>query len=821
MLILGYVPSVRVTRLRTTSLKNFIDDVRDEKTRASGIVKKIRYQAIDIDEKSKKNLKENLPAICTGHFSGGDKRLSRFRYAEAIIIDIDHITPDKKACTLPDDPLDIHELKMKAREESTWIGKHCQLLFRSPSGDGVKMLFLFNNKVETPQHFRAVWEMIADKIIEEWGITPDKACKDPTRLCFYSYDPAIYVNEKATPVDVAIAKTRDNQELNSRNTASIKLRPGQEQGFLEMIKGVKVRHYPEFRDIMSAASRLGKKFLSYAYDVLYDANKDHLSEQTATALQDKEKYIRSFLTPHERVPLQIIPHTFLRQGGKIEKTGKSSTRPMFNLSDRYAEIIQEMNRRYASYQNGESVIIFPWRKTKYNIIQSKHLTEAPGAMHVVAKRTHLKADLANKRIRYIAENGNIISREVFDIWWNSPQRRRCEKIVCLPRDAEYSADPLVYNLWQGFNVRPEILSTVTEYDARPILEFIYNVIANRKQNIYDYIINWTAEMIQNPTPRKPGICLGLIGAPGTGKGTFAEILHDLIGMRHTQRTEDMKGDILDNFNALTEGKLLIILNEAFYQHDRRLIESFKGKITETTKVIQPKYVSKYNIPDIARYLILTNHEHVVHLDKNDRRFFLTEVSSSRKEDKKYFASLRRYVAAKGREAFYKYLMQYNVNYERLNTSDVQTSAMLFNKRASFDTFDRWLSSVIFDAKITYPSGNSKQVVSLEPKNTVTIGMDDLYKSYSSHSSSSGRKTAFLEYEFVSRMMRVFQDAGLSWKIIHNTRGMESLVVPSYIELLKHLPMYSPSTRDERIQSIQEREKDEDRKNTYPTGDLPF
>lgn len=65
------------------------------------------------------------------------------------------------------------------------------LLFRSPSGDGLKWIIEIN-RGQTPHsdYFQA----IASYITKAYGIEPDKSDKDIARACFLPHDPSAYIN---------------------------------------------------------------------------------------------------------------------------------------------------------------------------------------------------------------------------------------------------------------------------------------------------------------------------------------------------------------------------------------------------------------------------------------------------------------------------------------------------------------------------------------------------------------------------------------------------------------------------------------------------
>ena len=71
-----------------------------------------------------------------------------------------------------------------------------QLLFRSPSGDGIKWIIPVN-LAEMPHedYFHAVSAYC--KVT--YGYEPDRSCKDVSRACFLPYDPDVYINPELLP----------------------------------------------------------------------------------------------------------------------------------------------------------------------------------------------------------------------------------------------------------------------------------------------------------------------------------------------------------------------------------------------------------------------------------------------------------------------------------------------------------------------------------------------------------------------------------------------------------------------------------------------
>ncbi|HPW96774.1 MAG TPA: BT4734/BF3469 family protein [Paludibacteraceae bacterium] len=72
-----------------------------------------------------------------------------------------------------------------------------QLLFRSPSGDGLKWVIEIDIS-QTPHadYFRAV----ANYLFQTYGVEADKSGKDISRACFLPHDPNCFINPKISKV---------------------------------------------------------------------------------------------------------------------------------------------------------------------------------------------------------------------------------------------------------------------------------------------------------------------------------------------------------------------------------------------------------------------------------------------------------------------------------------------------------------------------------------------------------------------------------------------------------------------------------------------
>ena len=71
-----------------------------------------------------------------------------------------------------------------------------QLMFRSPSGDGIKWVIPIDTGKATHEEY---FDGILWYCHETYGITPDGQCRDVGRACFLPYDPNAYLNDALKP----------------------------------------------------------------------------------------------------------------------------------------------------------------------------------------------------------------------------------------------------------------------------------------------------------------------------------------------------------------------------------------------------------------------------------------------------------------------------------------------------------------------------------------------------------------------------------------------------------------------------------------------
>jgi hypothetical protein len=160
------------------SIPVILDEIRTGKYKP-GIIY-LRKSLAENKTEAYNKAKKSLPAFTpSGKFIGGRKLEFLADYSSCIILDIDKLTASELQ----------NAKNLAAQSEFTYAS------FISPSGNGLKILVKINsdkaNHKETFLKVQAHYEAILKLEI-------DKSGKDVTRLCFYSWDENLYINENAS-----------------------------------------------------------------------------------------------------------------------------------------------------------------------------------------------------------------------------------------------------------------------------------------------------------------------------------------------------------------------------------------------------------------------------------------------------------------------------------------------------------------------------------------------------------------------------------------------------------------------------------------------
>lgn len=162
--------------VRSNLLKSTIDLIRSTESK---------------EEKDKLKLK--LPAVTFSAIMRSGHKISEIiEHTGLIQMDFDEISDDE-----------IEKFTIWLKED-----KYTYILFKSPSGRPKVIVKIPPDLTKHKRYFEALFEYYKAK----YRLIADKSCKDPSRLCFLSYDPDIYVNQDAPVFTSIIQKKKTKPE---------------------------------------------------------------------------------------------------------------------------------------------------------------------------------------------------------------------------------------------------------------------------------------------------------------------------------------------------------------------------------------------------------------------------------------------------------------------------------------------------------------------------------------------------------------------------------------------------------------------------------
>ncbi|MCO5236643.1 MAG: CRISPR-associated primase-polymerase type B [Chitinophagaceae bacterium] len=151
-----------------------------------------RLQAIRmIDLNQYRKLKTALPYLVCAQFQPRVRKKENFVFTERFIVDIDHLSEFDR---------DREQLREQLKSDP-----RVELLFSSPGGDGLKLLFVLKERISDSGYYALFYKSFCLKFAETYHLAGavDTKTNDVSRCCFVSYDPEAWYNPGAEKTDAS------------------------------------------------------------------------------------------------------------------------------------------------------------------------------------------------------------------------------------------------------------------------------------------------------------------------------------------------------------------------------------------------------------------------------------------------------------------------------------------------------------------------------------------------------------------------------------------------------------------------------------------
>ena len=202
----------------------------------------------------------------------------------------------------------------------------------------------------------------------------------------------------------------------------------------------------------------------------------------------------------------------------------------------------------------------------------------------------------------------------------------------------HSDDPQVFSYFRGYDYNQ--LEEVKMEIIQPFLDHIREVIANKNEEVYKYILIWIASILQRPA-FKTETALVILGHQGTGKNKFFTDIICKLMARYANENVSSIESIVGKFNAVLENKKLLVLNELQSIDANKYLNSdaLKSVITDKSININQKNEPERLCENVANLILVSNNNIPIKVEGTDRRYMITKTSDIHRGDFDYFAKL--------------------------------------------------------------------------------------------------------------------------------------------------------------------------------------
>jgi hypothetical protein len=357
--------------------------------------------------------------------------------------------------------------------------------------------------------------------------------------------------------------------------------------------------------------------------------------------------------------------------------------------------IDEFNTKYAVVLLGSKTVVM---KTNYDDDRNRKERVYLSTQSFNTLHSNKKIKFGEKIVKDVAVD---IIKSKSAAWLDNPKRAEyIDGIIFKPSQyrsgveipAKIHGNKL--NLWEGYSIEPK------QGEWRLLDKHIKDVICNCDMECVEYLYNWIARCLQYP--EKTGqVAVALKGEKGCGKGTLGNFIKSIFGQHGLQVTNPKH--LTGNFNAHLADCCFLFADEVFFAGDKVVENIMKGLITEPTLMLESKGIDAIETPNRLKIFMASNNDWIAPATKDERRYFVLDVSSEKIGDTDYFNALHRDINNPAIQAAFLHEMLHR-DISKFNVSKVPDTAALKEQRAqTLDTFGQyWLDvlqrGVIFESQ---------------------------------------------------------------------------------------------------------------------------
>jgi hypothetical protein len=279
----------------------------------------------------------------------------------------------------------------------------------------------------------------------------------------------------------------------------------------------------------------------------------------------------------------------------------------------------------------------------------------------------------------------------------------CDMVDMIPfhDDLRVNIPKNVFNLFPGFKAKRVEWSDEKYALITPFLTHIFEVWANSNTEYYLWILAWLQYPLLYLT--RSSKMLYLLGKQGAGKTLPFELIREFVYGFHSALIVKSFDDILQKFNEILIGKMLVIVDEAASVTEGSMTKkesnSQKGMVTANYTVIGRKHRTDLIIPNVLNFGVCTNNKHCADLDPDARREGMMQCNEKYMADYGYFDNLVKGFTQDAGDALYTYLRDVKglPSIEKVPMTELKRNIINMSKSKASVFFDG-----LFDGSIQIP-----------------------------------------------------------------------------------------------------------------------
>jgi hypothetical protein len=258
-----------------------------------------------------------------------------------------------------------------------------------------------------------------------------------------------------------------------------------------------------------------------------------------------------------------------------------------------------------------------------------------------------------------------------------------------------------FNLYRGMLISPDPSGSCSL-----LRELIEQVWTQGDKQVAEWVWEYLLHIIAHPGD-KVGTCIAIRGEPGDGKSiVFERLMSTVLGDMLLRVTNHKL--ILGDFNEALVGKLLTVLEEAAFAGDKQAFDKMKELITGEKVVINAKFRAPITLDNHSRLVVISNHNHFLHIKPGDRRYTVLESTSAWQGTNKFEQLLDQWARGGAARFVYEAL---NHSFRQIDgrerlviNTNLKTTAACRQMALSRSSLEKCIVAVVLRGDFTSPNG---------------------------------------------------------------------------------------------------------------------